>query len=856
MSKPIVLLVHGMGIYALNDIKEEFLKFFEGMSRRLILLSIILLFLAGCVEESSKYLIDVTLEPPYATIEGFDQGEKRPIGVVVSPDGSRAEFVSNEVVIDSLDPANLAVFLNLYNGVVLRGRDPIEVDGFQTRGSWEDFPSGPLLVRIDLGSINTGDFKEAMSKLEIEGTFKFSSEEAVKLMTLVSLEDRFNIAPNFLMEDDSSREHPNNSGGFYNTSENEFWHLMSPYLETNITLAWDYLRYLCLPLCEDGVWEPGIVAVIDRGFNLDKQTGVPLAEGGPDYVFTGNKPLQLDVVDNDGTAGGKSNNSSKPWHGQAAFGVCCAKPGNSYGGAGTGGNLVRPMLVRKSWSLFETADGIRQATFYGADVINVSSGFTCRWGMCKTPAYNAEQALQQAIDTAAAFGVPVVASAGNDKDDLSGGSRIPCTLRNVICVGAMNDLKENLYNFGTPVDIWAPTRILSTVTPKSAAIDTDDVGLDEIKRFGGTSAATPFVSGVIGLLKTYDKNQTESYLNCDKLCTHAQILAVLQDTANQSSTDPQVSKGYVDALAALMVLKANQAPTVVVTKPLDGDTRSWNGVSLFAEMTDSEPGHELPMFKDNYLVNFVSNIEGDLCTAQILGDYIDPAPLPEMRCRTVFTQLGDHQITATGVDPFGATATASLNLTIVNSAPSISVIQPSLGSIFTTQDIIGFSATVADQDEGINDLTIVWRNGSDELSDVGTFGTNLPQGVHTISVEVTDTFGEVDTDSIVVQVVSGYSFPTLNIISPQSVIFGPGVIIQFSAESTDVEDGDLGGSSIVWSSDRDGVLGTGTNLSVGLSGPSQACNPSTINHKITATATDTDGNATSMIITVRVGVIC
>lgn len=61
----------------------------------------------------------------------------------------------------------------------------------------------------------------------------------------------------------------------------------------------------------------------------------------------------------------------------------------------------------------------------------------------------------------------------------------------------------------------------------------------------------------------------------------------------------------------------------------------------------------------------------------------------------------------------------------------------------------------------------------------------------------------------------------------------------FGGVATDAEDGDLDGNDMVWTSDLDGILGTGRDfnefLSVGT-------------HVITLEATDSDGNVASVSI--------
>jgi hypothetical protein len=82
---------------------------------------------------------------------------------------------------------------------------------------------------------------------------------------------------------------------------------------------------------------------------------------------------------------------------------------------------------------------------------------------------------------------------------------------------------------------------------------------------------------------------------------------------------------------------------------------------------------------------------------------------------------------------------------------------------------------------------------------------------------------------------TGNQIPTAEISAPAGTYFNEGENITFSGSGTDEEDGDLNGSSLVWTSDIDGTIGTGTTvitsaLSAG-------------DHEITLTATDSEGGA-------------
>jgi hypothetical protein len=274
-------------------------------------------------------------------------------------------------------------------------------------------------------------------------------------------------------------------------------------------------------------------------------------------------------------------------------------------------------------------------------------------------------------------------------------------------------------------------------------------------------------------------------------------------------------------------------------------------------LTDPEPGHVLPLFKDDYSVIFESDLEGELCVARITGLFVENAALPEMSCHTTFSQLGTHQIRATGVDPFGATATTNTDLVVTNGSPAVDIIRPAAGSSFNTNESIRFEAHASDPDETIFSNNIEWALGTVSFGTGSLVEATLSAGSHVVSVRVVDEFGETADDTITVEVVEGASFPFVEILAPEDGVFtSPNAVISFQAAAEDGEDGALSGASIRWTSDRDGELGVGTTLVATLSGPARPCNPESIVHEVTATATDSDGNSSSDAIRVHVGSIC
>ncbi|MDQ6610985.1 MAG: proprotein convertase P, partial [Gemmatimonadota bacterium] len=92
---------------------------------------------------------------------------------------------------------------------------------------------------------------------------------------------------------------------------------------------------------------------------------------------------------------------------------------------------------------------------------------------------------------------------------------------------------------------------------------------------------------------------------------------------------------------------------------------------------------------------------------------------------------------------------------------------------------------------------------------------------------------------------NGNHAPAAGIRTPDNdMTYTSGTSITFYGYGADYEDGLISGSSLVWTSNRDGIIGTGltfarSTLSVGT-------------HTITVTATDTQGATGTAVVTVTI----
>ncbi|MCJ7725242.1 MAG: S8/S53 family peptidase, partial [Acidimicrobiia bacterium] len=737
-----------------------------------------------------------------ADIPGLDGGPDRAVATLVAPDGTSEEFVENEVILHTNDPAALGEFLDRYGGEVVRASDPMGLDGGRVAAS--DDLAGWYLIRIDPARASLVDLEEGLAAMGTSGSWTFSSEEAARLLAVVSAERHRDIGLNLLAELPCEVcEHPVAGGNI--DAATQWWMAESSGLGIGVVHAWDYLRYQGFPPTTP--YYPVMVAVVDGGFDLDTSTGMPLY-GAPDYGA--GRPPQLDEIDGDLTAGGLvtgfANHPQGIWHGQMTFGVCCANGGNGYGAAGTSGGLtagarVETLLLRVGPDTWTIAVGIYDALYNNAEVvvanINLVCNHACRW-------LDDGNFLKATVRNARVHGAVVVAPSGNNHRDISGGDMYPCQLAGVVCVaGIQHDrTPSGESNWGSPVDVWAPTGILSAVTRVSANSpgDTDDIGEDELHLFGGTSCSAPYVGGIVALMMALDPWVTD-------------VEGILAATANPVPGQPKITTGYVDAYQALLAVTPNAPPVVTIVQPVNGSSVGEEGTALRARVDDPEKSGPWGDEFEN-TVTFVSDLDGELCSAQGIW--------PELGCIAPTLRLGRHQITATGTDAFGATASATISILVADNPPTASITFPADRSRHpaTPVNLVGYGF---DPDAEIPETALRWSSDIDgELGTGSSLWVGLSPGDHTITLTVTGTHGVTASDSIQITVSADDGIPSVAITAPpHNTLVHPGTAVILQGTATDPEDVALTGRNLTWRSDLDGELGTGARLEVVLSG--EAC---------------------------------
>jgi hypothetical protein len=229
---------------------------------------------------------------------------------------------------------------------------------------------GWYLLRIDPTTSPLADLPSLLERAGFEGAFSFSSEAGARTFALGLREGDRALTLNVVLELLSVQEHPLVATPTSDADYLDFAALpymtwagdtSNPSIGIGVVRAWDYLRQLGLPP-DEGIWQPARVAILDVGFALDPVTGV----GSLDWPgLPGSPPLQVDTVDSDNRAG----SLKEGWHGEGTFGVCCATPRNRFGGAGRGGEYVRPIAIRVALGYSDLGAGVWSAINMGADVV-------------------------------------------------------------------------------------------------------------------------------------------------------------------------------------------------------------------------------------------------------------------------------------------------------------------------------------------------------------------------------------------------------------------------------------------------------------------------------------------------------
>lgn len=260
----------------------------------------------------------------------------------------------------------------------------------------------------------------------------------------------------------------------------------------------------------------------------------PVATGHPDLSTTNIREIPGKLAGTCARA-----NSAACMHGTFVAGILCGSRGSSAPAICPNCTLlIRPIFAETtsekglmpSATPEELATAIIDCVDAGAHVVNLSAALTL-------PSAKGEQCLEDALDHAARRGVIVVAAAGNQGAIAS--SAITRHAWVIPVVACDNRGRPNSYsNLGNSIG----RRGLSAPGDDITSIGTDG----KPPKFGGTSAAAPFVTSTIALLRSEFPAATPGQLK----------LAVTQASVQRRAT---VVPPLLNAWAAYQFLRTGQA---------------------------------------------------------------------------------------------------------------------------------------------------------------------------------------------------------------------------------------------------------------------------------------------------------
>ncbi|HKM49863.1 MAG TPA: S8 family serine peptidase [Candidatus Bathyarchaeia archaeon] len=534
-----------------------------------VILVIGVLFGTGLIQQflfkPSGYNVDSSVKPFQDVIPDMGRGP-RPLAAFQDSKGHITTFVANEVIYTPSSPSDLSAFLTRYNGKVIGNSSiPPPPPGVKAVTGVGLRPIS-YTIRLDPSTFNLQNFASDAKSQGFNETVKFSSDNAAKLLALV-LHEQANgakISLNLVTQPQDyiygvnkyswtgklSRGLPNPQTGDPNAmrwlvfndtadqydalvlgvghsqcTDNKFiWTCPPrgstyPGSESNIFKAWQFVAAHCAGHCS---YRPKI-AIIDGGFWLDSQGNAQQIPGWGSGLPS--HPLQYNFLADNYIAYGISpqtcsQNSPCPFHGYeaalTAVGALISGPT-----AGTGGQVADPILFLADGTDDTGARALETAIAWGADIVSMSFGGTCStssW-MCRSSLGGAWHDFASAIDDANNHGVLLVAAAGNNGVDAS--DTFPCNY-GTLCVGALADgeaIPASYSNYGTSVNIWAPSGIpqpsiqcsdKSTGTPGDANCAPGTY--TGVGPYYGTSASTPFVAGVAAMVKAMNPSLSGSQL--------------------------------------------------------------------------------------------------------------------------------------------------------------------------------------------------------------------------------------------------------------------------------------------------------------------------------------------------------
>jgi subtilisin family serine protease len=473
---------------------------------------------------------------------------------MVDESGARTEFVADELIVATNDPAVLQDFVARWNGSVLATTD------FRANGY--DVPT-QYLVRIDPSRADLSRMIADLKTLSPEqsGALVLSSEQGQATLAASAREVVAGrpVSLNVLLSGDAFWDRELEDGsGFGNAFEQS--HLRgdcTPFsagtctaagvttASIGVTEAWRVLESACK------LGNKVQVTVIDEGFS-NQSTGL-----GSFVHYVSSGPINAQALVG---CGNPPQPANCPWHGTNVAQAVAAVVDDGIGVAGVAAPVAKLQTITRGPDIFSTAAALNIAFNVETEekqIINMSFGGAYPATVSATVQAQID-GMNRLTREIRLNGGLLFAAAGNSSLDVGTATRyLPCELDGVICVGGIDGNGNrasgaNGSNFGAPVDLWAPYTVV--VGPDPAA---------GIRSASGTSFASPYAAGVAALVWA-----------ASPALFPDEVEQILRDSS-QASGDTNVGR-YLDARAAVVRALGTTPPEptapIQIVSPRYGDT--------------------------------------------------------------------------------------------------------------------------------------------------------------------------------------------------------------------------------------------------------------------------------------------
>ncbi|NQY73543.1 MAG: S8 family serine peptidase [Candidatus Margulisbacteria bacterium] len=307
-------------------------------------------------------------------------------------------------------------------------------------------------------------------------------------------------------------------------------------------------------------------------------------------------------------------------HGTHVAGIAAADTNNALGIAGVGFDCTI-MPLRAGYKAvnsvaFLTSDIINALSYAvnnGAHVVNMSFGGRIM-----------SNALEDAIENALSNGLILVASAGNESEDVdTSTSVVPATYSGVIAVSATDtngDFDNSYSNYGNSIHVAAPGEDILSTSFSSATNN------DTYVRMSGTSMAAPHVSGLAALILSLNINANVS-----------QLLSTTSLDKGASGKDTLYGYGLIQPHITLDTVETSSTsqPSIQLFGPGGVDSPILNAPNPFNPTTES------------------TRIGYEINQAAEMSIYIYSLRLQLLKRLNRFNSSGYHEVTWNGKDSAG-----------------------------------------------------------------------------------------------------------------------------------------------------------------------------------------------------------